>query len=145
VLIRDYIAPGKAYLVFRDYVLPPVAGHEHSATAATFAAAANRIGKYQRVADALFLNQASWARTGKVWEVVAAVLTPEEQKKVQALAKDPTVVAEVQRDTETGKRAGLQRTPSVGVNYKNQHQMWDQWNFPDNPLFFGYLRELLKK
>src|SRR5690242_15897945 len=115
--MRDYIAPGKACLVFRDYVLPPVPGHEYSSQAAAYAVAANRVGRYQTVADALFLNQSTWTRTGNVWAIVASVLTPEEQKKVQAFYKDPSVAAEVQRDTETGKRAGLQKTPTVGINY----------------------------
>jgi len=144
ILIRDFVNPGKAFIVFRDYVLPPLPGHKFSADAARFAVAANRVGKYQKVADALFLNQASWAMTGAVWEVVAPVLTPSEQKKVQALVKNPAINDEVTRDTDAGKRAGLAKTPTVGVNFRNQHQMWNQWT-PDNALFLGYLRELLKR
>ena len=143
ILIRDFVNPGKAFIVFRDYVLPPVRGHEFSPVAARYAVAANRVGKYQQVADALFLNQASWALSGKVWEVVAPVLTAAEQKKVQALVKDPAIADEVTRDTDAGKRAGLVKTPTVGVNFRNQHQMWNEWT--DNALFLGYLRELLKK
>jgi protein-disulfide isomerase len=144
VLTRDFIAPGKAFLVFRDYVLPPNPGHQYSGEAARYAVAANRVGKYQQVADALFMTQSSWAMSGKVWEAVAPALTAAEQKKVQALAKDGAVADEVKRDTEAGQRAGLVKTPTVGVNFRNQHQMWNQWG-GDNSLFFGYLRELLKK
>ena len=144
VLMREFVSTGKAFIVFRDYVLPPSPGHQFSGEAARYAVAANRVGKYQQVADALFRAQPSWAMTGKVWDAVAPVLTPAEQKKVQELAKDPTVADEVRRDTETGNRAGLTKTPTVGVNFRNQHQMWNQWG-DDNALFFGYLRELLKK
>ena len=144
ILIREFVNSGKAFIVFRDYVLPPLPGHQYSPDAARFAVAANRVGKYQQVADALFLNQASWAMSGKVWEVVAPVLTPAEQKKVLALVKDPAISDEVTRDTDAGKRAGLVKTPTVGVNYRGSHQMWNQWT-PDNALFLGYLRELLKK
>jgi protein-disulfide isomerase len=144
VLMRDFIAPGKAFFVFRDYVLPPNPGHQYSGEAARYAVAANRVGKYQQVADALFMTQSSWAMSGKVWEAVAPALTAADQKKVQALAKDGAVADEVKRDTEAGQRAGLVKTPTVGVNFRNQHQMWNQWG-GDNSLFFGYLRELLKK
>jgi protein-disulfide isomerase len=144
ILVRDFVNSGKVFIVFRDYVLPPVPGHKFSAEAARYAVAANRVGKYQQVADALFLNQASWAMSGKVWEVVAPVLTATEQKKVLALSKDPAISDEVTRDTDAGKRAGLAKTPTVGVNFRNQHQMWNQWT-QDNALFLGYLRELLKK
>ncbi|HTP32727.1 MAG TPA: thioredoxin domain-containing protein [Candidatus Acidoferrales bacterium] len=144
VLMRDYVSQGKAFIVFRDYVLPPSPGHTHSGEAARLAVAANRVGKYRQVADALFLNQSSWAMSGKVWETVAPVLTPDEQKRVEALVKDPSVAEEVQRDTTAGNRAGLVRTPTVGINFRTQHQLWNQWG-GDNALFFGYLKELLKK
>jgi len=144
ILMRDFVSQGKVYIQFRDYVLPPSPGHMFSSEAARYAVAANRVGKYQQVADALFQTQPSWAMSGKVWEAVAPALTPAEQKKVQALVKDPSVADEVTRDTEAGKRAGLMKTPTVGVNFRGQHQMWNQWG-GDNSLFFGYLRELLKK
>src|SRR5215471_1002939 len=144
ILMRDFVSQGKVYIQFRDYVLPQSPGHMFSSEAARHAVAANRVGKYQQVADALFQTQPSWAMSGKVWEAVAPALTPAEQKKVQALVKDPSVADEVTRDTEAGKRAGLMKTPTVGVNFRGQHQMWNQWG-GDNSLFFGYLRELLKK
>jgi protein-disulfide isomerase len=144
VLMRDFISQGKAFIVFRDYVLPPSPGHQHSGEAARYAVAANRVGKYQQVADALFLAQSSWAMTGNVWAAVAPALSAAEQTKVQALLKDPSVSDEVMRDTTAGQRAGLVKTPTVGVNFRMQHQLWNQWG-GDNALFFGYLRELLKK
>jgi protein-disulfide isomerase len=144
ILMRDFVSQGKAFIVFRDYVLPPSPGHQFSGEAARYAVAANRIGKYQAVADALFLTQASWAMSGRVWEAVAPVLSRGEQAKVQALVKDPSVSDEVFRDTTAGQRAGLVKTPTVGVNFRSQHQLWNQWG-GDNALFFGYLRELLKK
>jgi protein-disulfide isomerase len=144
VLMRDFVSQGKAFIVFRDYVLPPSPGHQFSGQAARYAVAANRVGKYMPVADALFLTQASWAMTGKVWEAVAPALSAAERTKVQALVDDPSVNDEVTRDTTAGQRAGLIRTPTVGVNFRSQHQLWNQWG-GDNSLFFGYLRELLKK
>src|SRR5664279_84113 len=93
-IIADYVTPGKAYLVFHEFTLTGP-GHEHSRTASMYAAAALRVGKYQAVSDALFLTQSSWLISGKVWEAVAPALNPVEQKKVQALMKDPSVAADV--------------------------------------------------
>ena len=146
VVMREFVATGKAFLVFRDYVLPPQPGHQFSGEAARYAVAANRVGKYRTVADALFAAQSSWAMTGKVWEVVAPVLTPEEQKRVQALAKEQAIAEEVSWDTATGNRAGLISTPTVGINFQTQHRLWNQWGTtgPD-ALFLDYLRSLGKK
>ena len=145
-LIRDFVNTGKAYIVFRDFVLPPNPGHVYSPVAARYAAASARIGKYLQVGDALFRDQSAWAMSGRVWESVAPALTADEQKRVQTLFNDPGIAAEVKNDTDTGTHAGLKRTPTVGVIFRGQHQMWDQFNQPgSDALFFGYLRELLKK
>jgi len=146
ILMKEFVGPGKAFIVFRDYVLPPSPGHEHSPEAARFAVAANRVGKYMAVADALFQQQVSWAMSGKVWEAVAPVLTPGEQKKVQELYKAPSVADEVKRDTDTGNRAGLAKTPTVGINYGKEHRLWNEWTPANgNAFFLDYLRSLLKK
>src|ERR1017187_7088833 len=108
-IMADYVTPGKAYLVFHEFRLPGP-GHEYSKTASLYAAAAARVGKYQQVCDALFQTQPSWALSGKVWETVSPVLTPVEQKKVQALFKDPAIAAEVQHDLELGMAAHVDRT-----------------------------------
>src|SRR5215468_3766888 len=106
-LMKDYVVPGKAYLVYREFPLP---GHNHSREAAAYACAAARVGKYEQVADALFQNQPSWSNDGKVFETVSTALTPAEQKKVQVLAKDPGIVNEVQQDVQEGQLAGVNQT-----------------------------------
>src|SRR3954447_17644501 len=83
-IVKDYVTSGKAYLIFREFPLA-IPQHVYSRPAAALAIAAARIGKYQAVCDALFKTQQSWGVTGKYWEAVAPVLTPDEQKKVQAL------------------------------------------------------------
>jgi protein-disulfide isomerase len=141
-IVQDYVRTGKAYLVFREFPLN-IPAHVYSRPAAAFAVAAARIGKYQTVSDALFRNQQAWSVNGKVWETVAGVLTPEEQKRVQALAKDPAVLAEVQRDVDRGMQAVLTQTPTLMVTYKLRQQPWAQ--FGDYSLFRGYIDALLKK
>ena len=112
LVFKDYAIPGKVYLVSREY---PLAMHQFSREAANYATAAARFGKYQDVADALFKNQLVWEVNGKVWDTVAGVLTPAEAKKVQLLAKDPSVLSEVQRDVDAGKAAGINQTPTMIV------------------------------
>jgi protein-disulfide isomerase len=109
-LMRDYVIPGKAYLIYKEYPLPQ---HNHSREAAADACAAARVGKYEQVADALFVNQPSWANDGKVFETVSKALTPAEQKKVEALAKDPTILNEVQQDVQQGQLEQVNQTPTM--------------------------------
>jgi protein-disulfide isomerase len=109
-LMRDYVLPGKAYLVYKEYPLPM---HNHSREAAAYACAAARVGKYEQVADVLFQNQSSWAASGKVFETVSTALTPAEQKKVQILAKDPAVLSEVQQDVQEGQLESVNATPTM--------------------------------
>jgi protein-disulfide isomerase len=112
LVMKDYVIPGKVYLVSREFPLPM---HPYSREAAGYATAAARCGKYEQVADTLFKNQVAWAASGKVWDTVAGVLTPVETKKVQLLAKDPSVLSEVERDVEAGKAAGINQTPTMIV------------------------------
>jgi protein-disulfide isomerase len=140
-LVTDYINPGKAYLVFHEYTLTGP-GHEHSREAANYAAAAARIGKYSQVSAALFASQESWARTGKVWDTVSSVLSPAERTKIQALAKDPAVQAEVQHDVDSGNASRVDRTPTVVISAKGKQTPWSYWN--DYPLFKSFLDDQLK-
>ncbi|MBV8731714.1 MAG: thioredoxin domain-containing protein [Acidobacteriia bacterium] len=109
-IMRDYVVPGKAYLVYKEFPLPM---HNHSREAAAYACAAARVGKYEQVADVLFQNQSSWAASGKVFETVSTALSPAEQKKVQTLAKDPAVLNEVQEDVQEGQSIPVNQTPTM--------------------------------
>jgi len=136
VLIRDYVAPGKAYIFNHEF---PLQMHPHSREAANFATAAATVGKYQQVADALLQQQNSWGTTGKVWETVASVLTAGEQKKVQDLAKDPAVLAQVQKDLDAGQAQRIPQTPTIIVSRGAKH-----YSFPGpDPANYPLLRSLI--
>ena len=139
-IVMDYVQTGKAYLIFREF---PLNAHKYSRQAAALAVAAARIGRYQTVSDALFRSQQVWGATGRVWETVGNVLTPEEQKQVQALANDPAVLAAVQRDVDRGIQIPIALTPTLMVTYRLKQQPWTQ--FADYSLFRGYIDALLKK
>jgi len=115
-LIRDYVVPGKVYLIHREF---PLLGHLYSRLAASYACAAARIGKYQEVSDVLFLNQVVWSVNGKVDETVASVLTPAEASKVRELAKDSGIAAEVQHDVDLARAMGLNQTPTMIVKHRS--------------------------
>jgi protein-disulfide isomerase len=140
-IILDYVKTGKAYLIFREFPLA-IPQHVHSRPAAALAVAAGRVGKYQAVSDALFKNQLSWGVTGNLWGAVAPVLNAEEQKKVQALANDPAVLAEVQRDVDRGMQAMVNETPTLMITYKLRQQPWAKW--ADYSFFKSYVDGLLK-
>ena len=140
-LIHDYVMTGKVYLVKREF---PLTGeyHKYAREAANYATAAGRIGKYDVVADALFKNQGQWAINGQVWQTVASVLTPPEQAKVQALVKEPGVVAEVEQDYQEGLAGAIQSTPTLVVSYKGKKYPFA--GVPNYDLFRKFLDDLLK-
>ena len=114
-LIRDYVQTGKVYLIHRDFPLPTF---QYSREAALYAIAASRFNKYEQVGDALFERQPYWSANGKVEEVVAGVLTPDEMKKARALIKDPQLNQELAQQIEMGKAAKVDSTPTVFLTHR---------------------------
>jgi protein-disulfide isomerase len=137
MIIRDFVVPGKVYMVFREFPLSPPA-HPYAKEAAEYAVAAGKVGKYQQVSEALFKNQATWTVNGKVWDTVAGVLTPAEQKRVQMLAKEAAVTSEVQREYDEGVAAGINATPTVIIT-----QGAKRYPIPASQLHYGFLKSLL--
>jgi protein-disulfide isomerase len=109
-----YAKQGKVRLVHHDFPLPQ---HQFARQAATLAAAADKLGKFDAVADALFLQQDSWSKTGDVDSVVDSVLTPEERKKLRELAKDPAIAAGIERDVQLGERSQITSTPTMIITH----------------------------
>ena len=60
---------------------------------------------------------------------------------MQALVKDPSVAAEVQKDVDAGNMVPVQMTPTMVVVYKSKRQPWTVWT--SYPLFKSYLDGLL--
>jgi len=116
-VIDNYVNTGKVYLIHREFPLPM---HKFSRQAAALAVAAGRLGKYDAVADALFRQQESWSKSGKVEEVVAGVLSPGELQKVRALAKDAQTNAAIDEDVALGKKASVNQTPTTVITHNGQ-------------------------
>jgi len=139
-LAADYARSGKVYLIHRDF---PLAGHAFSRLAAYYTVAAERIGKYDQVASVLFANQASWSVTGKVDETACSVLTPAEAAKVRALVKDPSVIAEVERDLKMGEKIPIRQTPTLIITHRlKQYPLTGAVNYA---LLKRFIDELLSK
>ena len=140
LIVRDYVVQGKVCVVNREF-FPP--NHAVAIEAANDATAAARIGKYQAVADALFRNQQQWVVSRNVWDTVASVLTPAQQKQVQSLAKDPAVTGEVKGDMDRGQAVGIKGTPTLYVTHGSKTYPLN--GVPEYSLFKSFVDGLLAK
>ena len=111
---EEFALKGKLRLVHHDFPLPQ---HKHARQAAILAAAADRLGKYDEAADVLFRQQETWSKAGGVDAVVDSVLTPEERKKLREIAKDPAILASIERDIQLGQRMRVSSTPTMIVTH----------------------------
>jgi protein-disulfide isomerase len=129
-------------MIYRYFPLP---SHPHSRQAADLVAAAARIGKWEAVGNALFAKQQQWSQDGKVQEAADAVLTPAEQKKVNALLTDPGVKREIDRDLEMGRALPVQYTPTLLVTYRLRRYPLAGNGVLNYTLLKSFLDDLLKK
>ena len=111
---EEFAMKGKLRLVHHDFPLPQ---HKYARQAAILAAASDRLGKYDAVADALFRQQESWSQSGNVDAAVDSVLTPEERQKLREIAKDPAILANIERDIQLGQRMKVSSTPTMIVTH----------------------------
>jgi protein-disulfide isomerase len=109
---EDYALKGKVRLVHHDFPLPQ---HQYARRAAILAAAADRLGKFEQVSEVLFREQPAWSTNGKVDEAVDSVLTPDEQKRIREIAKDPAIAAAIEKDIELGHRMNVTSTPTMVI------------------------------
>lgn len=135
---EEFARKGKLRLVHHDYPLPQ---HKHARRAATLAAAADRLGKFDAVADALFLQQESWSKSGNVDAVVDSVLTPEERKKLREIANDPAIAAGIERDVQLGDRMKVSSTPTMIVTQNSKPN--PVVGVVSYPVFSKYLNSLV--
>lgn len=115
-VMDNYVNTGKIYLVHRDFPLPM---HAYSRLAAEYSRAAAHIGKCEPVEQALFQNQERWEANGDVKGTVAAVLSPAEMKKVQALVDGKTLDPLIDRDKQLGIAVPVNQTPTSVIHGKD--------------------------
>jgi protein-disulfide isomerase len=138
-IMKDYVVPGKVYLIYRYF---PLVGHPYGRPTAEYVAAAARVQRYQKVADAMFQQQAVIEKLGNVEAVAASVLTPTELQTVKSLLKSPEVQKEIDTDLTEGKAIPLQFTPTLLIT---AHGKSESIHGPINyDLLKQYLDSLLK-
>jgi protein-disulfide isomerase len=115
-VMDNYVDSNKVYMVHRDFPLPM---HAYSRVAASYARAACHIGKCDVVEQTLFQNQERWEATGDVKGTVAAVLTPAEMKKVQALVDAKTLEPLIDRDKQLGQAVPVNQTPTMVLHTRD--------------------------
>ena len=120
-LTTEFINTGKVRLIHRDFRLPQF---QFSKIAARYANAAGTIGKYDVVANQLFLTQPDWAVNGNVDATVAKVLSAAEIEKVRAIVKDDAHLddATVKDEAMAMNVDHIQATPTVVVVYKGKRE-----------------------
>lgn len=116
-LMDDFVNTGKVYLIHRNFPLPM---HAHSREAAQYASAAARLGKFEKVEEALFSKQTVWEKDGSIDAVVAAVLTPADMTKLRKLVKSGQLDAEIESDISRGKNFAVTQTPTMIVTSRGQ-------------------------
>jgi protein-disulfide isomerase len=137
-LMNDYVHTGKVFFVHRDMPLANL--HPHARDAARYANAAAQINKFEKVAEALYFNQDTWAADGSRLEsIVASVLSPAEMNRIRQNWKSQIVEQSIDKDIERGRLFRVGSTPTVvlthrgrsvplpgGVNYTLLRRVLDQ-------------------
>lgn len=121
-LNSEFVATGKVRLVHRDYPLPQ---HQYSKQATRYANAAGVIGKYDIVANQIFVTQPEWAQNGNVDAAVAKVLSPADMEKVRALVKSDSHLDDsvVQDQAMANNTDHLNQTPTIVIVSKGKRDV----------------------
>jgi len=117
-LMNDYVRTGKVFFVHRDM---PLSLHPHARDAARYANAAAQVDKFEKVAEALYFYQDTWASDGSRLEsIIASVLSPAEMKSVRQNWKSPAVEAAIDKDIVRGRQFHVSSTPTVVLTHRGR-------------------------
>jgi protein-disulfide isomerase len=121
-LNSEFVATGKVHLLHRDYPLPQ---HQFSKLATRYANAAGTIGKYDVVANQIFVTQPDWSQNGTVDAAVAKVLSPADMEKVRTMVKsDSHLDDSVTQDVAMGNNVDhLNQTPTIVIIAKGKREV----------------------
>lgn len=157
-MMQDYVATGKVYLIHRDFPLP-IAQHKYNWDAARWVTAAARIGKFEDVDRALYVNEPAWEADGDIQKIVAAVLSPADLRRVQkqvapCLTQTPVALRPaapsgekcsldeyINQDIALGKAVPVQATPTYVITNKG-HRIPPGSGFVSWPIMKQFLDSL---
>lgn len=135
-LIDNYVASGKVYLIHRDFPLENT--HKHARLAARYANAAAKIGKFEKVSEALYAKQDLWSVDGNVDAIVAGALAPAEMKRVRKLVQSGGLDEAIDQDVRLGGRIPVRQTPTVIVTHRGR-----AYPLPPGGVTYSLLRQLI--
>lgn len=116
-LEKEYVNTGKVLFVYKDFPLTQI--HPGALPAAVYSECANKQGKWKEFHDAVF-NEQNKQGGGTVqfgqaeldqWAKMAGL----DMNDLARCVQDPSVVAEVQNDQNTGVSLGVSGTPSFFI------------------------------
>ena len=138
-LIENYVLTGQVYLIHRDFPLEQT--HRYARLAARYANAAARLGKFERVATAIYARQQDWSVDGNVDAAVASVLTPAEMKKVREWVAQPAQLdLSIDQDVRLGGRVPVRSTPTMIVTHRGT-----TYPLPPGGVNYSLLRQFLEE
>ena len=114
---------GRAHMIFRHY--PLTASNPHAWTAALYAEAAGRQGRFWEMHDFLFVNQPIWSFLPEVeseFDSYAETLELD-LERLQADLENDEVVDKVRNDQRGGNAAGVRSTPAMFINGQRVAQL----------------------
>jgi protein-disulfide isomerase len=137
LLINDYVASGKVYLIHHDF---PLTMHKYSGQAARWANAGAEAGQFEAVEAALYDNQNGWASDGNIEKYISGALSAPNFKRVQKLMEGcelpgPTsnpnggfnasphpcaLDTYIEQDIAIGEQVPVKATPTYVISYKGQ-------------------------
>jgi protein-disulfide isomerase len=139
-IMDDYVVPGKVYLIYRYF---PLQAHRYGRLCAEYACAAARVGRYQKVADALFAEQAAILSGGNAEAVANSVLTPAEAATVKSLLASAEVQKEIDTDVAEAQAVPVTLTPTLLVTANGKSQVLP--GLQNYSLFKQYVDGILPK
>jgi protein-disulfide isomerase len=121
LLKLDYVTPGKAKLLHRDY---PLAQHAFSRLAARYANAAGEVGHYDEAVEQLFRTQDRWGQNGNIEGDLAKVLPEDVMQEVRRrVSSEEHLEDSITSDVQMGAQDGLTSTPTIVIVAKGKRQV----------------------
>jgi protein-disulfide isomerase len=114
-LMKDYVATGKVFLIFRLTV-----NHRHSYRAARYVNAAAEAGLFEKVYGVLFEKQKDWAESGDLEAVLASVLSQAEMTKLKEKLDGPEIDQAIEADRTLARTFQVRSTPTTFITYKGE-------------------------
>lgn len=116
-LEKEYVDTGKVLFVYKDFPLTQI--HPGALPAAVYSECANKQGKWREFHDMVFNEQkkqgGGTVQFGQAELDQWAKTTGLDMTELAKCAQDPSVVAEVQSDQNTGVALGVSGTPSFFI------------------------------